>query len=143
MVGANDTVIIEVAGPQNENLWFLPLDRRIRGRFNPAAIPEPSGALMRRFPQGIPGQHIGLDAKAGVGWIDEPWRPAGRVPWYRVSPASRRFPRGSPGPPNSIRPTSGGCIPASRRLPRRLLSVRFSSAARPGGRNDGRVPGVG
>ncbi len=73
MVAKTD-IVVEVAGPQNENLWFLPLDRRIRGRFDAAKLPEPSGALMRRFPQPIPGQRIGLNVGARTGFVDEPLR---------------------------------------------------------------------
>jgi len=72
MVKASDTLTVEVAGPQNENLWFLPLDRRIRGRFDPTKIPEVSGALMRRFPAGIPGQRIGVCLSTKTGFLQEP-----------------------------------------------------------------------
>lgn len=69
----NGVLEIEVAGDQNEQLFFAPLQRRIRGRFDLNAVPEPLARMKtREYPQPIPGQRIGLDLGTGEGYVAEP-----------------------------------------------------------------------
>jgi len=72
MVKAIDSLVVEAAGPLNENLWFLPLARRIRGRFDPTKIPDVSGVLRKRFPAGIPGQRLAVNVATRTACLLEP-----------------------------------------------------------------------
>ena len=64
-------VEIEVDGDKNQCLAFLPLQRRIRGRFDYMRETEPMAGVMRgEWPQPIPGQRIGIDG--AMGYIREP-----------------------------------------------------------------------
>ncbi len=71
MVRQNGRIVVEIDGPLNEGFFFRPLSRRLRGRFDCRRLAEP-GALLRKFPQAIPGQRIELDAAACTGAIVEP-----------------------------------------------------------------------
>lgn len=55
-------VEFEYDSPTNGNYGFRPAMREIRGRFDVNRLPEP-GNLRKRFPTGIPGQRLGLDAQ--------------------------------------------------------------------------------
>jgi hypothetical protein len=78
MVKANETgvVEIEVDGPHNGSLIFMPASgRKVRGRFVWQRVKEPLAAIpASQWPGNgvIPGQRIGLDLAAGVGFIIEP-----------------------------------------------------------------------
>jgi hypothetical protein len=73
-MGSN-VVVVEVKSKNNGNLFFGPLGRVVRGRFeltnatrhNPAA-----SALANRFSEPIPGQYISVDVERGEGFIIEP-----------------------------------------------------------------------
>ena len=71
MVKSTGAVIVEVDTPDNGSLHFRPLQRRVRGRFDVGRLPEP-GRLLREWPEGIPGQRIGIDPASGEGFILEP-----------------------------------------------------------------------
>ena len=65
------TVEVEIDGPRNNCLAFLPLQKRVRGRFDFARETEPQAGVMRAsWPQPIPGQIIGIDGAKG--YIREP-----------------------------------------------------------------------
>jgi len=64
-------VCVEVDGPQNENLQFLPLGEKVRGRFDTLRLANP-GNLRQRFPVPIPGQRIGLSVTDAKGFVIEP-----------------------------------------------------------------------
>lgn len=64
-------VEIEVDGDKNQCLAFLPLQRRVRGRFDYMRETEPMAGTMRgEWPQPILGQIIGIDG--AMGYIREP-----------------------------------------------------------------------
>ncbi|MCH8043487.1 MAG: hypothetical protein IID44_07190 [Planctomycetes bacterium] len=65
------TFEVEIDGPRNNCLAFLPLQKRVRGRFDFARETEPQAGVMRgEWPQPIPGQIIGIDG--AMGYIREP-----------------------------------------------------------------------
>jgi hypothetical protein len=69
----SNTLEIEVVGPHNENLFFRPLGRTVRGRFDLNLVKEPLARMkVVDWPQPIPGQRIGVDPVAGEGYIAEP-----------------------------------------------------------------------
>ena len=65
-------VEIEIDGQHNENLYFRPLQRSVRGRFDLNRIGEPTARMKSvDFPHPIPSQRIGIEAD-GSGYITEP-----------------------------------------------------------------------
>lgn len=73
MVKASNVVEIEIDGPHNQALYFRPLQRRIRGRFDLHRVKEPNaGKLLQAWPEPIPGQHLALNVDTGEGAIIEP-----------------------------------------------------------------------
>lgn len=71
----DNTVIIEVAGENGENLFFPPLQRKFRGRFDYHTPKEPNARKMIDvFPEPIPGQHLELNLDTGEVAILEPLR---------------------------------------------------------------------
>lgn len=74
MVATKDnTVVVEISGPLNESLRFVPLGRSIRGKFDFSRVKNPDAMRARlAWADTIPSQRIGLDAAAGVGFIQEP-----------------------------------------------------------------------
>lgn len=65
-------VEIEVAAPRSASLFFQPLQRKVRGRFNARDIREPEAAKVAlKWPEPIPGQRLGLGAD-GAGYLLEP-----------------------------------------------------------------------
>jgi hypothetical protein len=68
---ATRELTVEVDGPKNENLFFRPLSRKIRGRFDVARIPDP-GPLRQSWPDPIPGQRLTLNLDTGEAAIVEP-----------------------------------------------------------------------
>lgn len=74
---ANDNVIeIEIgAGRRNCNFTFMPLGKRIRGRFDVTRAIQTDGEaarLLKSWPEPIPGQVIGIDVESGLGYLREP-----------------------------------------------------------------------
>lgn len=71
----NNVIEIEVDGPSNPNLLFLPLARRVRGRFEWRRVKEPLAMVTATgWPDdmSIPGQRIGLNVDTGEGYLLEP-----------------------------------------------------------------------
>jgi hypothetical protein len=65
-------VEIEVDTEHNSNLFFRPLQRNVRGRFDWSRLHEPMARVKaHEWPTPLPGQRLGVDAK-GVGYIAEP-----------------------------------------------------------------------
>jgi hypothetical protein len=65
-------VTIEACG-RNSSLFFPPLQRRVRGRFDVRQIAEPEAArLFNRWPEPIPGQRLELNTDTGAAAITEP-----------------------------------------------------------------------
>lgn len=68
-------LVVEVDDQYNRDLFFAPLGKRVRGRFDAARAAQRSrdaGEALHRWPEPIPGQHIGIDPQKGEGWIEEP-----------------------------------------------------------------------
>jgi hypothetical protein len=66
-------VEIVIDGPQNENLYFRPLQRPLRGTFDLNRVPEPLARMqINAFPRPIPGLHIVVDAEKKTGTIIDP-----------------------------------------------------------------------
>jgi hypothetical protein len=64
---------IEINGPRNQNLYFRPLQRSLRGTFDVNRIPEPHArTLVADLPWPIPGLHVVLDFDKGTAAIVEP-----------------------------------------------------------------------
>lgn len=69
---------IEIETDQNNNLFFLPLQQQVRGRFEIMRTAKHDPNVMMLFesmPRAIPGQHIRLDLDRGEGSIVEPLHP--------------------------------------------------------------------
>ncbi len=65
-------VEIEINGQRNENLYFRPLQRSVRGRFDLNRVGEPTARMKAvDFPHPIPSQRIGIEAD-GSGYIMDP-----------------------------------------------------------------------
>lgn len=71
----SNVIEVEVNGARNGNLFFGPLARRVRGRFELSRAIErdkEAGNLTRSWAEPIPGQRIGIDLDSGDGYIIEP-----------------------------------------------------------------------
>jgi hypothetical protein len=71
----SNVVEVEVNGKNNANLFFGPLGRSVRGRFeltNATRHDPAAAALTNRWSEPIPGQRIGIDVDAGEGFLIEP-----------------------------------------------------------------------
>ena len=67
------TFEVEVAGPNNASLYFAPLQRRLRGRFDLRDMKEPeAGKLSHQWPDPIPGVRVGIDIEAAAGFVRDP-----------------------------------------------------------------------
>lgn len=65
-------VEIEIDGQHNEKLFFAPLERPIRGRFDMSRIAEPMAKIeASKWPVPIPSQRVGIDPD-GNGYLIEP-----------------------------------------------------------------------
>jgi len=72
---ATNIVEIEAADPQGRRLYFLPLQRRLRGEFNYNMPAEPLAKMhINRIPETVPGQRLALDVDSATAWISEPLR---------------------------------------------------------------------
>jgi hypothetical protein len=75
MVAAETILEIELDGPRNENFFFDPLNRRVRGRWDWNRVDEPQARMMTSvYPRPIPGQRLALDLATGTGYVIEPLR---------------------------------------------------------------------
>ena len=73
MTTKSNTVAIEFDTPQNSNVYFRPLLRAVRGKFDLHRCKEPNaGRLHSVWPEPIPGQRLELDLVTGEGVIVEP-----------------------------------------------------------------------
>lgn len=73
MTNTDQVFEIEVDGPQNERLSFLPLQRRVRGRFDYMRVRESKAhTRITEFPKGIPGQRLRLNLATGEASLVEP-----------------------------------------------------------------------
>lgn len=71
----SNVIEVEVNSTKNANLFFGPLARRIRGRWELSRATEfdrDAGKLTDRYSEPIPGQRIGIDLDIGEGYIVEP-----------------------------------------------------------------------
>ena len=70
----NTVIEVEVDVDRNRNLYFVPLDRAIRGRFDWRRVADKNGPELRdRWgEEPLPGQTISLDLAKGEGAILEP-----------------------------------------------------------------------
>lgn len=63
---------IEIDGAHNESLYFRPLQRKVRGRFDMLRVSEPQAKVAAsQWPMPIPSQRIGITSE-GVGYVTEP-----------------------------------------------------------------------
>jgi hypothetical protein len=62
---------VECVPPQGGMLWFAPLQRGLRGVIDVRTMPEADAALLRGWPDPVPGQRVGLTAE-GVGYVADP-----------------------------------------------------------------------
>lgn len=68
-----NVIEIEIDGKNNQTLYFRPLQRRIRGRFDLHRVKEPNaGRLFNSWPEPIPGQRLSLNMDTGEAAIVEP-----------------------------------------------------------------------
>jgi hypothetical protein len=66
-------VEIVIDGPRNQNLYFRPLQRSLRGTFDVNRIPDPQGRMLNAdFPWPIPGMRIALDVEKRTAAVIEP-----------------------------------------------------------------------
>lgn len=65
------SVEIEVSGPRNEQMYFRPLQRNVRGRFDFHKCQDLDKLLADKWPVPLPGQRLGIDS-SGVGYVLEP-----------------------------------------------------------------------
>ena len=73
MVKQANLIEVEIDGPQNQALYFRPLQRRVRGRFDLHRVKEPNaGKLLGTWPDPIPGQRLALNVDTGEAAIVEP-----------------------------------------------------------------------
>lgn len=71
----DDVLEVEIDEAKNGSLFFGPLGRRIRGRFDchrAAKYDKEAAALFSEWPEPIPGQRLGINAKTGEGYLIEP-----------------------------------------------------------------------
>lgn len=73
MAKTANIIEIEFDGPRNENPVFRPLDRKCRGRFILARVPNPNAqTLTKKYGAPIPGERLSLDLDTGEACIIEP-----------------------------------------------------------------------
>jgi hypothetical protein len=65
-------VEIVIDGPRNQNLYFRPLQKTLRGTWDVNRIPDPQGRMLAsEFPRPIPGVHVVLDSEKRVAAVVE------------------------------------------------------------------------
>jgi len=68
-----NVLTVEIDGEQNQNVYFRPLLRKVRGRFDLHRCREPNaGKLHAKWPQPIPGQRLELNLDSGEAFVVEP-----------------------------------------------------------------------
>lgn len=67
----SQTLEIEFDGPKNQSVYFTPIQKRVRGRFDAHRVVD-GGRLLRDFPEPVPGQRLQLDLGTGEAAIFEP-----------------------------------------------------------------------
>lgn len=74
MAKSADTLLeIEIDNPQNLQLYYAPIQRRIRGGWDFMRVPEPLAKQeINKWPKAIPGQRLQLDTATGEAAIIEP-----------------------------------------------------------------------
>lgn len=96
-------VEVEVDAPSNNNLLFLPLGRKVRGRFDWRRVKNPLAVMKAAAWPGdqvIPGQRIGVDLESGRAWIAEPLQDSAnqavadkiKAEGWKIAPALEEFP---------------------------------------------------
>lgn len=82
----NETLLeVEIDGANNEQLYFAPIQRRIRGRFDFGRVAEPQAKLLtNKYPLPIPGQRLSLDTATGEAAIVEPLHEAEHARTRRI-----------------------------------------------------------
>jgi hypothetical protein len=66
-------VEVVIDGPRNQNLYFRPLQRSLRGTFDVNRIPEPHArTLVTELPWPIPGLHVVVDFEKRTAAVVEP-----------------------------------------------------------------------
>jgi hypothetical protein len=66
-------VEIVIDGPKNENLYFRPLQRPLRGTFDLNRVPEPLARMqINAFPRPIPGLHLVVDVEKKTAAVVDP-----------------------------------------------------------------------
>jgi len=74
------TLEVKIDGSHNEHLYFRPLQRSIRGRFDLNRIAEPMARLKSaKLPEPIPSQRLGIEPD-GTGYVTEPLHEAKYAP---------------------------------------------------------------
>lgn len=69
----SSVIEIEVDGPDNGNLFFLPFGRPVRGRLDFLRVREANARVkVDQFPNGIPGQRIRFNPASGTASVVEP-----------------------------------------------------------------------
>ena len=95
------TLEIELNGPRNQNLFFRPLQRRLRGRLDFARDSRPLARMKTaQYPLPIPGQRLGIDLDNSEGFLVDPLHDAEHLPTRerieasgaKLGPARESFP---------------------------------------------------
>jgi hypothetical protein len=90
-------VEVECVPPQGGSLFFQPLQRALRGVIDVRQMPEADAALLRGWPDPVPGQRVGLTAD-GVGYVADPVHNNAALKvkiealGFRLPPAREEFP---------------------------------------------------
>lgn len=73
----SNIVEVEISCPKNESLFFGPLMKRLRGRYELTRTTQHDGkatSLAGQIPSAVPGQRIGLNLESGEAYLVEPLR---------------------------------------------------------------------
>lgn len=75
MVATDSVFEIEVDDKLNASLFFLPLQRKVRGKFDFMRVKEANARrLVDNYPEGVPGQRLRLNTSTGEASLIEPLR---------------------------------------------------------------------
>lgn len=75
MVATKSLVVVEFGDDRGRNIYFPPLDRRMRGRFDAvklAQFDKDAGELVSQWPEPLAGQQIAIDSESGEVAVLEP-----------------------------------------------------------------------
>lgn len=70
-----ETLVVEFGDELCRNIYFAPLDRRFRGRFDAQQLARrdrDAGQLMNDWPEPIAGQQLAIDVETGAAEVVEP-----------------------------------------------------------------------